>query len=135
MNLPTSHVVAPADPNVEGTNSGVNAASNYNGIGIAQAVPNPKADDWPRVADLDVQSGPIGWGGDNTTSGQTTPLSQLEVNYADGDFNDSVVFDVANQAAQNANDIYNTSNNSRLSVTLDQAIGSGDWIWGRTNNA
>jgi hypothetical protein len=130
-----SPVIAPADPNVEGTNSGMGAGSCYPGIGIATAVTNPKESDWPRVDQLTVPGQPLGWGGDGTVTGQEDadiPLLKA-VDYDNTDFNDTAIFDqcdLASVGAINIGDVYNATSGAALASTLDVALAENDWQWG-----
>jgi len=134
-NRPMSPVIAPADPNAEGTNSGMGAGSCYPGIGIATAVTNPKASDWPRVDQLTVNGQPLGWGGDSAVTGQETadiPLLKA-VDYAGTDFNDTAIFDqcdLAGAGAINKGDVYNATSGAALASDLDVALAENDWQWG-----
>lgn len=128
-NLPTSQIIAPADPNVEGVGSGMNAGSCYPGIGVATNVIDPKVQDWAQIK-VQLDNQPIGWGGDSVELGQQDadiPAAKL-VDYVASDFNDTPVeFEVADQQAAPGG-VYNiaagTVNHS------DQTIEIGEWLWG-----
>jgi hypothetical protein len=128
-NLPTSGVVAVADPNVEGVVSGMIAGSCSPGIGVSTGIINPKGEDWDRVTKV-LQDQPLGWGGDSAVTGQETadiPDSHT-VNYGAADFNNTpVTFVIANtQAAPNA--VYDSI--SGAINRTDQTVEIGDWLWG-----
>lgn len=137
MNVPTSHIVAPADPgdsSLAQTISGMNAGSCYPGIGIATAVVNPKASDWSRVQRAPQLTQPIGWGGDSVVTGQETadlpPL--LVADYVGADFNDPAIFEIATAGATAKGDVYNVTSGAALaSDVAGPAVEIGDWIWGR----
>lgn len=132
-NVPTSPIIAPADPNVEGLGSGMNAASNSAGIGIAaSATVNPKADDWSRDGRTSVPGQPIGWGGDSVETGQEDAdiPDLLAVDYETPDFNDTVGFFQANQVAVDKGDVFDTANGAILLSTPSAQVEIGDWVWG-----
>ena len=63
---------AVADASVEGASSGMNAGSCAPGIGIGTLQAGITADDFSLVATGPQKSSNLGWGGDNTVSGQET---------------------------------------------------------------
>lgn len=132
-NLPTSHIEAPANPNVEGVDGGANAASTFCGVGIAaSATVNPKAQDWSREEKA-PKAQPLGWGGDSIVTGQLTAdlVDLLYADYLDGDFNNLTMFDVADTAVSGKGAIYNTTNNTALASDLLTPIQAGEWVWGQ----
>jgi len=129
-NKPASPIVAPADPNVEGVGSGMNAASNMCGIGIASAVADPKASDWPRIA-IDPAPGQyLGWGGDSVATGQEdADIPPLKVvDYEGADFNDTFAFVAATAGGTTKGDTIATG----YVLASDVTVGIGDWIWAKT---
>ena len=139
INLPTSHVVAPADPNAEGTNSGMNAGSCFPGIGIcATGLVNPKLSDWSMLdqaenARIPQLTQPIGWGGDSIVTGQEAAdlPDLLVVDYVGADFNDTAAFAVADSAiAISKGDVYDSVSGAILVSDLPVATVAGDRIWG-----
>ena len=58
-NLPTSPIIAQADPNIAGVGYGMNAGSSDSVIGICTDEPNPKDTVWARIV-LGARRRPIG---------------------------------------------------------------------------
>jgi hypothetical protein len=123
-----SGIVAPANPNVEGAGSGMNAGSCYPGIGVATTELNPGA--YPQVEIAAMTNQPIGWGGDSVVTGQETaniPESKA-VDYDNGDFNNTPVglYEATAIAAPGA--VYDTVSGAINGSNQTTAI--GDFLWG-----
>jgi len=116
MNLPTSHVVAPADPNVEGTNSGMNAGSCFPGIGVSTGNYDGKTEDWSDLQRAPLQTQAIG----------ATATDVLAVDYEAVDFNDKVGYVLT---------VAETPNGGLIGATgyanhTGETVPAGVWIWG-----
>jgi hypothetical protein len=122
-NLPTSPVVAPADPNVEGLNSGMNAGGSDSVIGICTDQPNPKESDWPRIV-FAAKSNPLGG----------SQMPQYLTEYEAGVF-DSTPVGFAQADTQAApGEVYATNAGGTgwdlVNKTEDYTTEVGDWLWG-----
>lgn len=128
-NLPLGNVTKPpvADPNVEGASSGMNAGSCHPGIGINTGDYSPKTDDWAEVVISPGKTGPIGWGGDNTVTGQTATVNIVAADYANTDFNDTTAFIQADAS---------TAPGAELDATTGavnrtgKTVPANAWVWG-----
>lgn len=127
INLPTSQIAVPANPNTEGAGSGANGGTSSGLIGLTTGIPNTKASDWSRQARLQVKSQPIGFGGDSTVTGQlTADIPEMKVvDYTAADFNDDISFVMATAAVAPDAVIANGAIN-RTGLTLQ----NGDWAFG-----
>ena len=144
VHKPTSHIVAPADPNAEDATptttftSGMNAGSCYPGIGIATAEPNPKVTDWDRVQRTLIDAQALGWGGDSATTGQETAdiPHLLSVDYEGADFNDTAIFETVDAASAIGTptvkgDVINATSGAVLASDLPAALVENDWVWAK----
>ncbi len=130
--MPSSPIVAPADPSVEGATSGMNAAQCNPGIGIASAEIDPKDSDWSPNARDPVAGQNIGWGGDSAESGQETsdiPFLKV-VDYDAADFNDTFAFVQATAAVSTKGATVATG--YILASNLERNTAVGEWIWAKT---
>ena len=130
-NKAISPIVAPADPNVEGVGSGMEAGSNQVMIGLATNVPNPKVTDFPQIAQADIKNQYLGWGGDSVEPGQEDadiPSFNL-TDYDNADFNDTPVGFVQADAAVAPGGVYETGGGftNRTDAYTTQV---GDWLAG-----
>lgn len=133
-NLPASHIIAPADGGDSSgsqTQSGMNAASCWPGIGIASQIPDPKDTDWSRDARNPQKTGPIGWGGDSTESGQEEAdrPSLMVVDYAAADFNDTWAFVQATSTVDGSAKGQTIATGVVTASAV--AVTTGQWIWGK----
>ena len=122
-NIPTSSVIAAANPGQEGPGSGVEAGGSDSVLGICTDIPNPKPTDWPRTV-IPATSNPIG---------QPVSLQYL-VDYKDQSFDKYPVgFASADQVAA-PYEVYATDtspyNWDLANRTVDYTTKLGDWLWG-----
>jgi hypothetical protein len=123
-NLPTSPVIVPADPNIEGPNSGMNGGSSDSAIGICTDNPNPKETDWPRIV-IGATNNPIGI--------TITPYQSLVEYEADSFTSSPVGFAPADTQAA-PGEVYATnagdSGWNLTNKTKNYTTKIGDWLWG-----
>jgi hypothetical protein len=127
-NLPTSAVIVPADPNVEGPNSGMNGGASDSALGICTDNPNPKETDWARIV-IGATINPIG-NPDNPQVGQYQSLAEYEIDTFDAS---PVGFAPADTEA-GPGEIYATNAGDSgwdlTNKTVEYTTVVGDWLWG-----
>jgi hypothetical protein len=125
-NLPTSPIIVPADPNVEGQGSGMNGGGSDSVIGICTDEPNPKETDWARIV-FGAKANPIGR--------SSTPQSLVE--YEAGVFDSMPVGFAAADTQAAPGEVYATNAAGTgwdlVNKTEDYTTEVGDWLWGAVN--
>jgi hypothetical protein len=131
-NLPTSPIIAPANPNVEGQGSGMNCGSVDSALGICTDVPNPKESDWDRNV-RGATNNPIG-----SPSNPPAPFQSLVEYEADVFTGSPIGFAPADTNAPPENiyatDVVGTGwdlKNKTEAYTTEV----GDWLWGAVDAA
>jgi hypothetical protein len=127
-NLPTSAIIVPADPNIEGPNSGMNGGASGSALGICTDNPNPKETDWARIV-IGATINPIG-SPDNPQVGQYQSLAEYEIDTFDAS---PVGFAPADTEA-GPGEIYATNAGGSgwdlTNKTVEYTTVVGDWLWG-----
>lgn len=127
-NLPTSPIIVEADPNVEGTGSGMNGGSSDSAIGICTSEPNPKETDWDRTV-KGATVNPIGQGVglQYLTQYEAGVFDEVPVGFAPAD----------TQAAPG--EVYATNAGGfgwdLINKTVNYTTEIGDWLWGVASGA
>jgi hypothetical protein len=126
-NLPTSPIIAPANPNVEGQGSGMNCGSVDSALGICTDVPNPKESDWDRNV-RGATNNPIG-----SPSNPPAPFQSLVEYEADVFTGSPIGFAPADTNAPPENiyatDVIGTGWDLK-NKTAGYTTEVGNWLWG-----